>query len=80
MVMNYADVAVNYNKKSFSGLAPRPGVDLIKNWHEVNHTFCKLGHFINVSNFVVLLWKDLAYKKEWVNFLPKNFMRSNPEL
>ncbi len=43
------------------------GVDLIKTFGvNLILLFCKLGPFINVSNFVALLWKDLAYKKECV--------------
>jgi hypothetical protein len=42
-----------------------PGVDRIK-YFGINFLtlLCKLGHFINVDIFAVLLWKDQAYKKE----------------
>jgi len=57
-----------------------PGVDLIKllRVNKVLTLFCKLDHFINISNFMAFLWKDLAYKIELVNLCQKCFMRLTP--
>ncbi len=55
------------------------GVDLINLFLlKFTFTFCKLDHFINKSNIFALVWKDLPYKKEFVNLHQKSFITSTP--
>ncbi len=50
-------------------------VNLKKNVFGINllTLFRKLDHYINVT--IIFLWKDVDFKKGWVNLTKKSFMR-----
>jgi hypothetical protein len=58
-----------------------PGVKLSKQfWRIITHTFCKLDHFINVSNICCIAMKRCSLQNRASKLTPKSFMRSTPAL
>ncbi len=51
-----------------------PRVNLIKVfWSKITHTFCKLDHFINISNICCIGMKRSSLQNRLRKFTPKKF-------
>jgi hypothetical protein len=60
----------------WNALIPKAGANIIKLFKgKFTNSFCQLDYFKAIRFIPLAIFKDLAYKKEWVNLHQKSFMR-----
>jgi hypothetical protein len=65
--------------KSF--IVQAPGVDLVKLFYsKFTSTFCKLDHFINLSNIYDILMKSSSLQNRVIKFTAKKFYEIDPSI